>query len=345
MNIDLGGPRRNTNPLKPPTGPLARPPVPSPRDLMPSAREAATTRATRDLAPKLADQQARTQAAAEKVEVKGAAAAGITEMLRPVADSLAESDDPSSKLMGEALQLAISGKDIKDVHGELGGIVEKFKAKDFTPEQIEDLTKAGKIARVFDTVQGVIAATKLFGQAKELTGDPGKIKDPEFVSELIGNGGNMAKGMLGVLELVKNSPVAGKVPGLFGAVADVSGLVSDFGKLTDGKVEASEVLGTLAHATSLTANVMTTLAPATGGTSLAIAAGLKGVSLGLTGVQIVVDNWDKVQNLGSKVADKASDLWNGAMKGLGFKFEGLKDALIPAVSFGPRLALASGGLT
>ncbi|HEY9898851.1 MAG TPA: hypothetical protein V6D00_06685 [Pantanalinema sp.] len=341
MNVDN---RRNTNPLKPPTGPLARPPVPSHRDLLPSAHQAATTRATRDLAPKLAEQKAKAQAAAEHGEVKGAAAAGLTEMLRPVADSLAESDNPSSKLMGEALQLAISGKDIKDVHGELGGIVEKFKNKDFTPEQIEDLTKAGKIGRVFDAVQGVMAATKLFDQAKALTSDPKKLKDPEFVSELISNGGSTAKGLLGVLELVKNSPVAGKVPGLFGAIADVSGLVGDFGKLTDGKVEASEVLGTLAHATSLTANVMTTLAPATGGTSLAIAAGLKGVSLGLTGVQIVVDNWDKVKDLGSKVADKASNLWSGAMKGLGLKFEGLKGALIPSGSFGPQLALSSGGL-
>lgn len=309
MNIDMGGPRRSTNPLKPPTGPLAKPPVP----LSHKGNSADHTNSS---------------AAADRQEARGAAATGITEMLRPVADSLAESDDPTSKVMGEALQLAISGKDIKDVKGEINGIVEKFKGKDFTPEQIEDLTKSGKIARVFDAVQGVMAGAKLLGAAKELTNDPKKLKDPAFVSELISNGGNMAKGMLGVLELVKSSPVAGKIPGLFGTIADVSGLVGDFGKLTDGKAEASEVLGTLSHATSLVANTMTMLAPATGGASLAIAAGLKGVSLAFSGIQLVVDNWDKVKDLGSTVADKASGLWNGALKGLGFKFEGLKGALL-----------------
>ncbi|MBO9541660.1 hypothetical protein J7643_13815 [bacterium] len=324
MNIEMGGPRRPTNPLKPPTGPLAHPP---------------TTPANKQGGAK-----ANAPAATDHSEVKSTAASGLTELLRPVADNLAESNNPSSKLMGEALQLAISGKDIKDVHGEIGGIVEQLKTKDFTPEQIKDLTKAGKLARVFDTVQGVMAASKLFDQAKELTSDPKKLKDPEFVSELISNGGGMAKGMLGVLELVKNSPVAGKIPGIMGSIADVSGLVGDFGRLTDGKASASDVLGTLAHATSLTANVMTMLAPATGGTSLAIAAGLKGVSLGLTGAQIVVDNWDKVKDVGSKVADKAAGLWNGALKGLGLKFEGLKDAFVPIGSFGPQPALCAGGL-
>lgn len=234
----------------------------------------------------------------DRNQVRGVVTGELAGMLGSVAESMAQSSNPTVQVMGEVLQSLLAGKDVADIGGEIKGIIEDLKKKGV---DVSELDNAGKLSRLIDMAKGLQSAIKFFGQAKELISDPNKIKDPQFLSSLMDNGLGMAHGLLGMLELIKNSPIAGRIPGVVGAIGDISALINDFGKLNDGKVEPAEVVSLLSNATSLAANVMTTIAPVTGGTSAVVAAGLKGVSLGLAGLGIVMENWDKVERLASRV--------------------------------------------
>jgi hypothetical protein len=275
----IGSSGRQTGPLNN-TGNLNRPRTPAPQ---PRPQETpAQTRTER-----------RQQ---EKAAAKDAAKSGIESMLGHVAGEMASSDNAVVKSTGEILQFVL---DSKAQVGNVKDIQQLLKDKGIEPAKIQELNKAGVIARVFNVAQGAIAASKFADMAQEAVKDPSKLKDASFVGGMMSQMGKMTQGVLSAMELINKTPFAAKIPGIAGLIGGVAGVVSDIGSMKDG-ASPSEIVSLIGNVSGTMANALTVIAPATGGTSLAVAAGLKGVSLAMDGLGFVLNNSEKIEDWGKK---------------------------------------------
>lgn len=275
--VDATGTRR-TGQLN--TGNLNRPRVPERTPSQPTS--STPTRAQRT------DEQ--------RAQARGAAKAGIEGMLGHVAGEMASSDSKVVKTTGEVLQLVL---DSKAQIGNVQDLTQLLKEKGIEPAKIQELNKAGVITRAFNVAQGAIAAGKFLNLAQEAAANPSKLKDASFVGDLMSQMGKVAQGTLSAMELISKTPFASKIPGIAGLVGGVAGIVKDIGSMKDG-ASASEIVSLIGNTTGTLSNAMLVLAPATGGTSAAAAAGLKGVSLAMDGVGFVLSNSEKIEDWGKK---------------------------------------------
>lgn len=272
--IDATGTRR-TGQLN--TGNLNRARAPEPPSSPPS-----TSRAQRQ------DEQ--------RAQARGAAKAGIEGMLGHVAGEMASSDNKVVKTTGEVLQLVL---DSKAQIGNVQDLTQLLKDKGIEPAKIQELNKAGVITRAFNVAQGAIAAGKFLSLAQEAAANPSKLKDASFLGDLMSQMGKVAQGTLSAMELISKTPFASKIPGIAGLVGGVAGIVKDIGSMQDG-ASASEIVSLIGNATGTLSNAMLVLAPATGGTSAVVAAGLRGVSLAMDGLGFVLSNSEKIESWGKK---------------------------------------------
>lgn len=229
-------------------------------------------------------------------DARSAAKSGIEGMLSHVVSEMASSNNDVVRSTGEVLQLVLDSK------GQIGNIQDLkqiLKDKGIEPAKIQELNKAGVISRAFDIAQGAIAGARFLDLAKEAAASPTKLKDAKFLGELMGEMGTMTKGVLSAMELIKKTPFAAKIPGIAGLIGGVAGIVKDIGDMKDG-ASASEIVSLIGNVAGTVANAMTVLAPATGGTSLTVAAALKGVSLAMDGVGFVLNNSEKIADMGKK---------------------------------------------
>lgn len=232
----------------------------------------------------------------ERQNARNATKAGIEGMLGHVAGEMASSDNAVVKTTGEVLQLVL---DSKAQVGNVQDIKQLLKDKGIEPAKIQELSKAGIISRAFSVAQGAIAGAQFLDLAKQAAADPSKLKDATFVGDLMSQMGKMTQGVLSAMELINKTPFAAKIPGIAGLIGGVAGVVKDIGSMKDG-ASASEIVSLVGNVTGTVANAMTVVAPATGGTSLAVAAGLKGVSLAMDGVGFVLNNSEKISDMGKK---------------------------------------------
>ena len=235
----------------------------------------------------------------EKQQARNAAKAGVEGMLGHVASEMASSDNAAVKATGDVLQLVL---DSKGQIGNVQDIQKLLKEKGLEPAKIQELNKAGVISRAFNVAQGAIAGAKFLDLAKQAAADPSKFKDASFVGDMMSQMGKMTQGVLSAMELINKTPFAAKIPGIAGLIGGVAGVVKDIGSMKDG-ASASEIVSLIGNVTGTVANAMTVIAPATGGTSLAVAAGLKGISLAMDGVGFVLNNSEKI-------ADWGKNAWN-----------------------------------
>ncbi|MNK51482.1 hypothetical protein D3C87_703910 [compost metagenome] len=281
MSVVDGAGRRSTGQLN--TGNLNRtPPRPQTPSTTPS-RPAETSSQTRV--------ERRQQ---DRADARAAAKSGIEGMLGHVASEMASSDNAVVKSTGEVLQMVL---DSKAQVGNLQDIKQLLKDKGIEPAKIEQLNKAGVISRAFNVAQGAIAASRFLDLAKEAAANPSKLKDGQFLGDLMSQMGKTTEGVLSAMELVSKTPFAAKIPGIAGLIGGVAGIVKDIDSMRDG-ASASEIVSLIGNATGTLSNAMTVMAPATGGTSLALAAGLKGVSLAMDGVGFVMNNSEKISDWG-----------------------------------------------
>lgn len=232
----------------------------------------------------------------QRTQARAAAASGIEGMLGNVASEMAESSNPVVKTSGEVLQLVL---DSKAQIANAGDLKKLLQDKGIEPAEIQKLDKAGVIGRVFSIAQGALAAGKFLSLAKEAAANPSKLKDGQFTGELMSQMGRVTQGVLSAMELIRKTPFASKIPGIAGLIGGVAGVVKDIDSMKDG-ASASEIVSLIGNATGTLSNAMMVIAPATGGTSMAVAAGLKGVSLAMDGIGFVINNSEKIENLGKK---------------------------------------------
>ena len=232
----------------------------------------------------------------QNANAREAAKAGIEGMLGSLASEMADSDNKAVKATGEVLQLVL---DSKAQIGNAAELKELLQEKGISPSEVKALDKAGVIGRAFSVAQGALAAGKFLSLAKEAASNPSKLKDAEFTGALMGQMGKVTQGVLSAMELISKTPMASKIPGIAGLIGGVGAIVSDIGSMKDG-ASASEIVSLIGNATGTLSNAMLVVAPATGGTSAVVAAGLKGVSLAMDGVGFVLNNSEKIENLGKK---------------------------------------------
>lgn len=230
----------------------------------------------------------------ERADARAAAKSGIEGMLGHVASEMASSDNAVVKSTGEVLQMVL---DSKAQVGNLQDIQQLLKDKGIEPAKIEELSKAGVISRAFNVAQGAIAAARFADLAQQAVADPSKLKDGQFLGDLMSQMGKTTEGVLSAMELISKTPFAAKIPGIAGLIGGVAGIVSDIGSMKDG-ASASEIVSLIGNTAGTLSNALTVMAPATGGTSLVVAAGLKGISLAMDGVGFVLNNSEKISEWG-----------------------------------------------
>ncbi|GEM_PF-2573842 len=232
----------------------------------------------------------------QRDEARSATKAGIEGMLGSVASEMASSDNEIVKSTGEVLQFVL---DSKAQVGNAADLKQLLKDKGLGPDEIKALDKAGVIGRAFSVAQGALAASKFLDLAQEAVSDPSKLKDASFTGELMSQAGEVTQGVLSAMELISKTPMASKIPGIAGLIGSIGAIVSDVGSMKDG-ADASEIVSLIGNTTGALSNAMLVLAPATGGTSAALAAGLKGISLAMDGVGFVLNNSEKIEGWGKK---------------------------------------------